>query len=62
MLVLWKATAAYAIGEVAAKIDGAIREFYRPGEFTPYAVEESDNPQYSQDGEPATYIIQESQA
>jgi len=47
------------IRQVAEKIDTVIREFYRPGELRGHVVEESDNLQYWQDGEPATYIIQE---
>jgi hypothetical protein len=47
------------IPHVAEKIDRAIREFYRPGESRGHVVEDSDNPQYWEDGEPATDIIQE---
>lgn len=45
--------------EVAEKIDGVMREFYRPGEQTAHIVPDSDNPQYWEDGDPATEIIQE---
>ncbi len=45
--------------EVAEKIDVAIRQFYRPGEQTAHIVPDSDNPQYWEDGDPATDIIQE---
>ena len=44
---------------VAREIDGAIRQFYRPGEETAHVVEDSDNLKYWADGEPATDIIQE---
>jgi len=47
------------IHEIAEKIDGAIREYYRPGELRGHVVEDSDNLQYWEDGEPATDIIEE---
>lgn len=45
--------------QVARKIDGVIRRFYRPGAMRAHIVEDSDNPQYWQDGESARDIIQE---
>jgi hypothetical protein len=45
--------------QVAGKIDGVIREFYRPAAMRAHIVEDSDNPQYWQDGESASDIIQE---
>lgn len=45
--------------QVAGKIDGVIREFYRPAAMRAHVVEDSDNPQYWQDGETASDIIQE---
>lgn len=47
------------LSDVADKVDGAIREFYRPGEQRAHIVPDNDNPQYWEDGEPATEIIQE---
>jgi hypothetical protein len=45
--------------QVAEMIDGVIREFYRPGSVRGHVVEESDNPEYWADGEPAVEINQE---
>jgi hypothetical protein len=44
---------------VAGWIDAVMRQFYRPGEERAHFVSDSDNPQYSEDGDPATDIIQE---
>ena len=50
---------ARTLPEVARKIDGAIRAFYRPAQETRHVVEESDNPQCWADGQNAAEIIQE---
>ena len=50
---------ACALHDVADRIDTVMREFYRPGEQRGHVVPDSDNPQYWEDGEPATEIIQE---
>jgi hypothetical protein len=44
---------------VAEEIDAVIRQFYRPGEQRAHFVSDSDNPQYWEEGDPATDIIQE---
>lgn len=54
-----KRRVACTLPQVAEKIDGVMREFYRPGQETGHIVDESDNPQYWPDGEPAADILQE---
>ena len=48
-----------SLPNIAQKIDGKIREFYRPAPVLAHVVNDSDNLQYWADGDRASDIIQE---